>query len=381
MLKSLEIRKLFNIYDYDIVLSKTFPGLPKDIKFLTGPNGMGKSTILRLINSLYKGNYIYFLAVPFDTLKFEFDSCIVCFSQTKEQPDQDVDSDIPVGDIITRVKCNFTTKGEKPVTEYAEWVLQNNLKGTICENLTNMKMFFESEKCIYVSENRLHTDSNTDDATFDVRYIKQTLISIQSKIAVNFRSDGLEIISVPIEERQKNMLQLLFLLKRCNVALPLSIEPYINGEQMDKKILLCCENAIKSAKKELDCLIAFVNILDGLMLLNKTYRLSPDQGMIFLSNDDNKLPIDYNQLSSGERHVIYQFYTLLFRPVHYSLVLIDEPELSFHLMWQMQYLQTIIDVQKIRKAAFLVATHSTHVFSGKFDITTDLYSQFKDKLK
>lgn len=381
MLKSFKIRKLFNIYDYDIVLANTLPGQPEDIKFLTGPNGMGKSTILRLINSLYKGNYIYFLSVPFDSLEFEFDSCTVSFCQSIELPEQDEDSDLPVEDIVTRVKCNFITKGEKPVTEYAEWVLKDNRKGTVCENLTNMQMFFESEKCMYVSENRLHTEFDADDATIDIHYIKNTLISTQSKIAANFKSGSTMVTPTFNTERQKEVLQTLSLLRKCDIALPLSIEPYINGEKMEDGILLCCENAIKAAKTEIDCISAFVNILDGLMLLNKTYRLSPDYGLRFFGNDDNRQIIDFQKLSSGERHVICQFYTLLFRPVHYSLVLIDEPELSFHLMWQMQYLQTIINVQQVRKAAYLIATHSTHVFSGKFDITTDLYSQFKENSK
>lgn len=381
MLRSLKIRKLFNIYDYEIVLSNTLPGLPKDIKFLTGPNGMGKSTILRLINSLYKGDYIYFLAVPFDTLEFKFDSCSICFSQTKEQIETDEHSDLPVDNFVTRVKCNFTTKGEKPVGEYAEWILQNNQKGTVVENLTNMQMFFESEKCIYISENRLHTEFDADDATIDVNYIKNLLISIQSKIAANFKYGNPSATTATNAERQKDVLKTLSLLKKCNVELPLSIEPFINGEQMQDNILLCCENAVKSAKKELERIFVFVNILDGLMLLNKTYRLSPEHGLRFFGNDEDKLPINFDKLSSGERHVICQFYTLLFRPVHYSLVLIDEPELSFHLMWQMQYLQTITDVQQVRKASYLIATHSTHVFSGKFDITTDLYSQFKESSK
>ena len=50
----------------------------------------------------------------------------------------------------------------------------------------------------------------------------------------------------------------------------------------------------------------------------------------------------------------------------YQLVLVDEPELSYHLMWQMQYLNNIKAVQNMRNCAFLIATHSTQVFEGKF---------------
>ena len=69
---------------------------------------------------------------------------------------------------------------------------------------------------------------------------------------------------------------------------------------------------------------------------------------------------------------------MFFSRLPYQLVLVDEPELSFHLMWQMQYLGNIKAVQNMRKCAFLIATHSTQVFEGKFELTTDLFAQTHD---
>ena len=41
----------------------------------------------------------------------------------------------------------------------------------------------------------------------------------------------------------------------------------------------------------------------------------------------------------------------------------------------MQYLNNIKAVQNMRKCAFLIATHSTQVFEGKFELATDLFTQ------
>ena len=66
---------------------------------------------------------------------------------------------------------------------------------------------------------------------------------------------------------------------------------------------------------------------------------------------------------------------MYFSKIPCKLVIVDEPELSAHLMWQAQYLENIKAVQKLRNCSFLIATHSTVVFDGKFDLTTDLFEQ------
>ena len=45
MLQRIEIKKLFDQFDYNIELN------PEGITILTGPNGYGKTTILRIIHA------------------------------------------------------------------------------------------------------------------------------------------------------------------------------------------------------------------------------------------------------------------------------------------------------------------------------------------
>ena len=99
-----------------------------------------------------------------------------------------------------------------------------------------------------------------------------------------------------------------------------------------------------------------------------------------ISKNPNRTILSYDMLSSGERHLIMQLMMLLISPQKISLVLIDEPEISFHLMWQMQYLERISKIQDIRKCSFLVATHSTQIFDSHFEFTTDLWRQHKAEM-
>ncbi len=68
MINSIEIENLFGRFDY-LISTKT-----GGITIITGPNGFGKSTILRIINALSKGNLEYFLRLDFSSLIIDFDN-------------------------------------------------------------------------------------------------------------------------------------------------------------------------------------------------------------------------------------------------------------------------------------------------------------------
>ena len=53
MIKKIHIEKLFSRFDYDISINQ-------GITIITGPNGFGKSTILRIVNAISKGNINFF---------------------------------------------------------------------------------------------------------------------------------------------------------------------------------------------------------------------------------------------------------------------------------------------------------------------------------
>lgn len=69
-------------------------------------------------------------------------------------------------------------------------------------------------------------------------------------------------------------------------------------------------------------------------------------------------PIKESQLSSGEQQLLVLAYEILFRAHEGTLVIIDEPEISLHVMWQDTLVKDLVTMGEPAKLQFLMATHS-----------------------
>ncbi len=119
----------------------------------------------------------------------------------------------------------------------------------------------------------------------------------------------------------------------------------------------------------------FEKIVERSEFANKQLEISPRFGYRFLAKDENRTILPCEGLSSGEQHLLILIYELLFRAEAGSLVLIDEPELSFHLSWQMDFLRNIREIMAARdnKIQYIVGTHSPQVFNSEWERSVDLY--------
>jgi predicted ATP-binding protein involved in virulence len=120
-----------------------------------------------------------------------------------------------------------------------------------------------------------------------------------------------------------------------------------------------------------------VNIINSRFLYKKM-SISKEDGFVFETSDgQNIAPTD---LSSGEQHELVLNYELLFKVKPDSLILIDEPELSLHVLWQRQFL---IDLQEIIKLAgfdVLIATHSPQIIHDRDDLMVELVGPTNDEI-
>jgi predicted ATPase len=74
--------------------------------------------------------------------------------------------------------------------------------------------------------------------------------------------------------------------------------------------------------------------------------------------------ITFSESSSGEQNILFTLLTLLANIENNSLILIDEPELSLHPNWQMQYLNILREVfVEYKNIHFIIATHSHFLIS------------------
>lgn len=67
MITSLEIKGLYGLYNYKLDFVDENP-----VTVITGPNGFGKTTLLKIISHLYNCNFWYFCMLPFQFLNVSF---------------------------------------------------------------------------------------------------------------------------------------------------------------------------------------------------------------------------------------------------------------------------------------------------------------------
>ena len=373
MLRHITIRKLFHLYDYEIAMTSGDGNPIQDIMFLTGPNGMGKSTILRSVASVYKREFVYFSTFPFERMTFDFDACKVDITQDTTVEEVEEDSDIPGSKTVT-VICDYITKSEQPVYEHGVWSYRDGVKLSVPVSMPNMEMVFNSPKCLYISDKRL--TEGADDAVIHPNLVIKLLREIQALFSEGYAAPAdKEVSEIGRKERVQKVKEVMELLSGCEVALPIDMTSFNDEAAVSNHQLVCCENAISNCGDRIPRLQGFQQFVEASKFLGKSYRITMSNGLQFYAENEERSMLGFGQLSLGEQHIISQIYTMFFSPMPFQLVLVDEPELSFHLMWQMQYLENIKAVQNMRKCAFLIATHSTQVFEGKFELTTDLFSQ------
>ena len=102
----------------------------------------------------------------------------------------------------------------------------------------------------------------------------------------------------------------------------------------------------------------------------KKVLISREAGIVVQADDGVTIPLA--DLSSGEQHELVMLYDLLFRIRDNALILIDEPELSLHVGWQVQFLPDLQRIQKLKPLQVILATHSPQIINDRWDLTVDL---------
>ena len=130
-----------------------------------------------------------------------------------------------------------------------------------------------------------------------------------------------------------------------------------------------------------DKLSAFDKISEKLRILTrilnkrfqyKTLTVDKKEGFVIVADD--KSPIQISSLSSGEQHELVLLYQLLFHVERNSLILIDEPELSLHVVWQRRFLEDLETIIGVGGFDVLVATHSPQIIHDKWDWMVDMHN-------
>ncbi|MEH2339834.1 AAA family ATPase [Nostoc sp.] len=442
-IKEISISGLFGIFDHVIPLN-----IDERITIIHGPNGFGKTAMLRILNSFFNTRYAELRTIPFRKFIVEFDdntsieiiknsditeelenkNIVFNFYKPDSMPasfslkginirsDRDIfissasedvisvrEQTYPVGTLsfedYVEILDNFSFSNLKSQEE-PDWLekLKSNIHIRLIESqrllnfvpnrssrrsaetpsmLSTVSAYSdELAKLMQDKFKEYGTTSQFLDRTFPLRVVKQhpstDLTDEQLRYQLNeleaTRSRLIEVGLLDKDEDAEFQIQPQDIDESTKNALSVYVQ------DVEKKLNVFAEIASK-----IDLLRKIIN--NKFTYSYKEINFSKEKGFVVatsydssLSNSRTLLPTD---LSSGEQHELVLLYELLFKVQPNSLVLIDEPELSLHVGWQVEFLKDLQDITQLADLNILMATHSPDIIQDRWDLTVELKGPHK----
>ncbi len=119
----------------------------------------------------------------------------------------------------------------------------------------------------------------------------------------------------------------------------------------------------------------FLKIInERLAMTDKKISLYQGKLIVLSKATEGNMPIAI--LSSGEKNDLFLFYELIFSTDDIGLVLIDEPEISWHIEWQMSFIDRLMEICEINHFQAVVATHSPSIINGHIDLIAERVNKY-----
>lgn len=210
--------------------------------------------------------------------------------------------------------------------------------------------------------------SQSLDKTFPLRVVKQ-------QPSADVTNEQLRQQLDELESTRSSLIEVGLIDKEKDSEFQIPSQDIDKSDESTKKALLVY---LKDVEKKLDVFIETAKKFHFLRrIINKKFaysykeiNFSKEKGFIFTTHHKQELlPID---LSSGEQHELVLLYELLFKTEPNSLVLIDEPELSLHVGWQVEFLKDLKEITELADLDILMATHSPDIIQDRWDLTVEL---------
>jgi ABC-type transport system involved in cytochrome c biogenesis ATPase subunit len=431
-LKGIVVTGLFDMFDQVIPLNHT-----DRITIVHGPNGYGKTTILRLVDALFNDRRVILRTTPFKQLEIEFDdgsrltlspriegkarkleysleTAARKHHWTEEPMDPRaarfplamVEQEIPdlervgpqtwrdvrthqlldLGDVYAiyrEVLPYFPSarhEHDKP-----DW-LNEVLKSASIRHIEAQRLLRIAEGLPHAEQRRRPTWSAAVDA-----YSQDLAAAIKSKLAESAalsqsldRTFPQRLVNLPqadvlaesellsrlnsIEEHRQRLTEAGLLDPQHEPAFQV---PYLN--EHEKRVLSVWVRDVEiklGVYKELAAKIELLKKIVNEHFRFKVVQIDKEQGFVFRTHNQTVLPP--TSLSSGEQHVLVLLYELLFKVKEDALVLIDEPELSLHVEWQLRFLADLASILQLAPFDVLIATHSPQIINERWDLTVKL---------
>lgn len=424
--KSITIQGLFSTFDYKL----SWNDESEEIMLLTGPNGYGKTTILKILYYLKEGQWYYFYKLPFREITIEFDNnsmVLIREENVLEQLDRQSDDVITPTRSIRFQWINstnnevssqfvFSDRDAKKVEqsyprrsivriehdderitlqEILDYIEQNEhiydfLKEK--QGYDAFNMFIEALNVFYIPANRLFR--------FDDEEKELSVKSISKQLKNRLRRQNYRYLNRVSEARShvfENLLKGAAGYSRADYERIVSeykerilklhewglipFKEFIPYQEGKGAIFYVYLNEIIDSLSQYEDLYRklelFASLLRRKNFVNKRIEYSPTRGIIVTSLSGK--PIDIDCLSSGEQNEIIMLYNFTFQLSQNMILLIDEPENSLHVEWQSVFYEELSEICKLNTIQAIVATHSPQIIGERWESCYDLYEQIESQ--
>lgn len=437
-LTRIKVIGLFGSRDYIIEMSNAAPTV------LTGANGTGKSTILRLVNAASSGDLKAFVYAPVTRFELSFramapfsyeqvDSQRHVFNwgdnsfelaalqvldrlpEWAQQAIQEAPASYLSGDMDELITA-YARSADIPFSEYRS--VRNLLRHNRLTGSTETPEWFQefgaNFPALFVTDQRLVVDFENerksisprlprkDDghesrttrlaveaASLHVRELMQNADSAYARASQTedrqfpraviraMNSGGkspreyLDSLARDVDMRRRQLREVGLLDRDEEFEPDLAVDTWIGG-QVEPVISTFLESALRKLKvlEELsERLRAFKSFLDG-RFTGKSVVLDRRDGIRFSIGED--VLIRPSQLSSGEQQMMILSYEILFRSREGTLVIVDEPEISLHVLWQDTLIEKLSEMGAASRIQFLMATHSPSLLASHPELERSL---------
>ncbi|MGB0383462.1 MAG: AAA family ATPase [Ardenticatenaceae bacterium] len=423
---------LFDIFNHTIALN-----VDDGITIIHGPNGYGKSIMLRVLSGLFNRRYAVLHDIPFQKFQVRFDdeSLVWVEKKCREKAHQNGNEG------LSQITINYSKPNATQIKTFS--------LNSIPQNRVFLSMLAEKRTKYDVAGVReLAAISNgaiTSDYVLEhngyIRPFEQpeepqwwreiqqavnivpietpTLLNIYESNRHNGRSQGLPLV----EQYSKELVEIIQQKLAESAALSQSLDrtfpmrlveqmaevKITNGALQDKLTslerkrselkevglldqeenhpFLPIEKMADDARNLLGIYVqdveqklsVFDDISDRLTLLkeiinkhflHKRFNISKEEGFFFTNSKGRRLTSA--ELSLGEQHQLALLYQMLFKASPDSLLLIDEPERSLHVVWQRTFLAHLQRIKAAIGFDVIIATHSPQIVHDRWDLTVEL---------
>ena len=410
MLTRIVYKKLFGVFDYEINLKEG------GVTIITGPNGFGKSTILKSINAFYSLDIMFFSRLDYEKISF--------FSNMDDEPISiekkgqkiiingfEIDVNYLHGEILRKFRrpyyyiideSNWIDRRTDEIIRKDD-IIQNYIQNSYIDEEIEIqsteflklreKVKSYSGETKFIKEQRLlregvhgrnekHTVNVIEELPDQFKNKINRVSSIYSSEANKLDSSypnrlfetkkgitkeeyakSLEYMNEKFEKLNKyNISDIKILGKQVKFLEEHSKALKVYFSDFEKKY--------KVFEELIEQLDLFTDIINS-RLKFKDIRISRDEGIVvYKLNTDEQLKLA--QLSSGEKQEIILFYELIFESDKNIHLLIDEPEISLHIEWQLKFMDDLLRIAEKKKFKVTVATHSPQIINNHWDIQIDL---------